>query len=211
VSAFDAVLWDYGGVFTPSPFGAAHAYATAQGVDPDTMVRIVFGTYDTDSDHAWHQLERGEVSFVDALTQITADAEAAGFRFDTGEMFSAMVADDIDRSVVTDAVRAVRAHGLRTAIVTNNIREYGDAWRSRLAIDELFDLVVDSCEEGVRKPDPAIYLTALERLGVADPGRAVFLDDFAGNIDAARGVGMYGILVGPDPRAALDELAALLA
>jgi putative hydrolase of the HAD superfamily len=211
VTAFEAVLWDYGGVFTPSPFGAAHAYATAQGVDPDAMVRIVFGTYDTDSDHAWHQLERGELSFVDALTRIKADAEAAGFRFDTGEMFSGMVVDDVDRTVVTDAVRAVRARGLRTAIVTNNIREYGDAWRSRLAIDELFDLVVDSCEEGVRKPDPAIYLTALERLGVADPRRAVFLDDFAGNIDAARAIGMHGILVGPDPRPALHELDALLA
>jgi putative hydrolase of the HAD superfamily len=95
--------------------------------------------------------------------------------------------------------------------VTNNIREYGDAWRSRLAIDELFDLVVDSCEEGVRKPDPAIYRTALQRLGVADPTRAVFLDDFAGNIDAARAVGMHGILVGPDPRPALEELDELLA
>lgn len=211
VTAFEAVFWDYGGVFTPSPFGAAHAYATAQGVDPDTMVRIVFGTYNADTDHAWHQLERGELSFVDALTQIKADAEAAGFRFDTGELFSGMVADDVDRTVVTDAVRAVRARGLRTAIVTNNIREYGDAWRSRIAIDELFDLVVDSCEEGVRKPDPAIYLTALERLGVADPGRAIFLDDFAGNIDAAHAVGMRGILVGPDPRPALDELHALLA
>jgi putative hydrolase of the HAD superfamily len=210
VTRFEAVLWDYGGVFTPSPFGAAHAYAHTQGVDPQVMVRIVFGTYDTDSDHAWHQLERGELTFVDALTRIAADAEAAGFRFDTGELFSGMVADDVDRTVVTDAVRAVRARGLRTAIVTNNIREYGDAWRARLAIDELFDLVVDSCEEGVRKPDPAIYLTALARLGVADPARAVFLDDFAGNIAAAEALGMRGILVGPDPRPALDELDALL-
>ncbi|MDQ1431475.1 MAG: putative hydrolase of the superfamily [Actinomycetota bacterium] len=211
MTAFEAVLWDYGGVFTPSPFGAAHAYATAQGVDPDTMVRIVFGTYDIDSDHAWHQLERGELSFVDALTQIKSEAEAAGFRFDTGEMFSGMVADEVDRTVVTDAVRAARARGLRTAIVTNNVREYGDAWRARLAIDELFDVVVDSCEEGVRKPDPAIYLTALQRLGVEDPARAVFLDDFAGNIDAARALGMHGILVGPDPRPAMEELDALLA
>jgi putative hydrolase of the HAD superfamily len=211
MTAFEAVLWDYGGVFTPSPFGAAHAYATAQGVDPDTMVRIVFGTYDIDSDHAWHQLERGELSFVDALTQIKSEAEAAGFRFDTGEMFSGMMADEVDRTVVTDAVRAARARGLRTAIVTNNVREYGDAWRARLAIDELFDVVVDSCEEGVRKPDPAIYLTALQRLGVEDPARAVFLDDFAGNIDAARALGMHGILVGPDPRPAMEELDALLA
>jgi putative hydrolase of the HAD superfamily len=210
VSTFEAVLWDYGGVFTPSPFGAAHSYARSQGVDPATMVQIVFGTYDTDTDHAWHQLERGELTFVDALTRISADADAAGFRFDTGEMFSGMVADDIDRTVVIDAVREVRARGLRTAIVTNNIREYGDAWRARLAVDELFDLVVDSCEEGVRKPDPVIFHTALDRLGVSDPARAVFLDDFSGNIAAARALGMHGILVGPDPRPAVEELLALL-
>jgi len=207
---FEAALWDYGGVFTPSPFGAAHAYARSQGVDPDAMVRIVFGAYDADTDHAWHQLERGELTFVDALTQISADAHAAGFRFDTGEMFSGMVADDVDRTVVIDAVRVVRARGLRTAIVTNNIREYGDTWRARIAIDELFDLVVDSCEEGVRKPDPVIFHTALERLGVSDPARAVFLDDFAGNVAAARALGMHGILVGPDPAPAVAELLALL-
>ncbi len=143
-------------------------------------------------------------------TRISADADAAGFRFDTGEMFSGMVADDVDREVVIDAVRLVRGRGLRTAIVTNNIREYGDAWRARLNIDELFDLVVDSCEEGVRKPDPVIFHTALERLAVSDPGRAVFLDDFGGNIAAARALGMHGILVGPDPRPAVEELLALL-
>jgi putative hydrolase of the HAD superfamily len=210
VSDFDAVLWDYGGVFTPSPFAAAHAYARAQDADPAVMVQIVFGSYDTDSDHAWHRLERGELTFADALAVISADAQAAGMRFDTGEMFSGMVIDDIDRTVVIEAVRAVRARGLRTAIVTNNIREYGDAWRARLSIDELFDLVVDSCEEGVRKPDPAIFHTALERLGVDDPRRAVFLDDFEGNLVAARQIGMHGILVGADPRPALAELAALL-
>ncbi len=210
MTAFEAVLWDYGGVFTPSPFGAAHTYARSQDADPDVLVQIVFGSYDADTDHAWHQLERGEITFVDALTQIKADAEAAGMRFDTGEMFSGMVVDDIDRAVVIDAVLAVRARGLLTAIVTNNIREYGDAWRSRLAIDELFDLVVDSCEEGVRKPDPTIFRTALERLGVTDPSRAIFLDDFEGNLLAARSLGMHAILVGADPRPALDELAALL-
>ena len=77
-------------------------------------------------------------------------------------------------------------------------------------VDELFDLVVDSCEEGVRKPDPAIFRTALDRLGVADPARAIFLDDFEGNLVAARTLGMRVILVGPDPRPALDELAELL-
>lgn len=207
---FEAVLWDYGGIFTASPFAAAHAYARSQDVEPDEMVRVVFGNYDTDTDHVWHQLERGEISFVDALAEIKADAEAAGFRFDTGEMFSMMVTDEIDRSLVVEAVRMVRAKGLRTAIVTNNIREYGDAWRNQLPLGELFDAVVDSSEEGVRKPDPAIFRTALDRIGVDDPTRAIFLDDFPGNVVAARAMGMHGIIVGEDPTPALDELIALV-
>ena len=74
-----------------------------------------------------------------------------------------MVTDEIDRGLVVEAVRMVRAKGLRTAIVTNNIREYGDAWRGQFPLDELFDAVVDSCEEGVRKPDPTIFRMALQR------------------------------------------------
>jgi len=210
MSDFDAVLWDYGGIFTASPFGAAQAYARAQDVEPADLVHVVFGSYEADTDHVWHQLERGEITFVEALTRIKADAEAAGFRFDSGEMFSMMVTDEIDRTLVVEAVRMVRAKGLRTAIVTNNIREYGDAWRSQFPLDELFDAVVDSCEEGVRKPDPTIFHTALARVGVDDPARAIFLDDFPGNVAAARALGMHGILVGEDPTPALDELAALI-
>jgi epoxide hydrolase-like predicted phosphatase len=207
---FEAVLWDYGGIFTASPFAAAHAYARSQDVDPAEMLRVVFGSYDADTDHVWHQLERGEMTFIDALTQIKADAEAAGFHFDSGEMFSMMVTDEIDRSLVVEAVRLVRAKGLRTAIVTNNIREYGDAWRAQFPLDELFDAIVDSCEEGVRKPDPAIFQTALDRLGVVDATRAIFLDDFSGNIAAAEAMGIRGILVADDPTPALDELISLV-
>jgi epoxide hydrolase-like predicted phosphatase len=207
----DAVLWDYGGVFTPSPFDAAQAYARTQGTDSEAFVRIVFGSYDADTEHPWHRLERGEVSFTDALVEIGADADAAGVRFDIGEMFATMADDGVDRTVVVDYVRALRAGGVRTAIVTNNIREYGDAWRKQLDADTLFDAVVDSCLEGVRKPNPAIYRMALERVGVSDPSRAVFLDDFEHNVITARGLGLHGIVVGPDPSAALAQLDVLLA
>jgi len=207
--SIDAVLWDFGGIFTPSPFGAAHAYAESEGIDPVEFVELVFGQYDSDTDHVWHQLERGEVSMADAITQIAAEAAARGLPFDLMKMFSSLGADH-DRTVVVDAVRTVRERGVRTAIVTNNIREYGDAWRGMVPVDELFDVIVDSCEEGIRKPDPRIFVIALERLGVEDPERAVFLDDFDGNISAARALGMHGILVTGDPRPAMDELLRLV-
>jgi putative hydrolase of the HAD superfamily len=210
--AIDAVVFDFGGVFTPSPFTAAHAYATQQGADPEALVRIVFGAYDTDSDHPWHQLERGELAMVDALEVISADALAAGMRFDAREMFLSMGDDGIDRTIVVEQVRRLRDQGVATAILTNNVREYGDIWRERLGADELFDVVVDSCLEGMRKPDPAIYRLTLERLEIdtSDAHRAVFLDDFEQNVHAARAVGMHGIVVGADPRPALAELDALL-
>ena len=78
-----------------------------------------------------------------------------------------------------------------------------------LPLDELFDVVVDSSEIGMRKPNPAIFAHTLDLLGVA-PERTAFLDDFAGNVTAARGVGMIAILVEPDPTAAIGEVDALL-
>jgi epoxide hydrolase-like predicted phosphatase len=210
MSSFDAVLWDYGGVFTASPFVALDAYARSQDVEPEVFGAVMFGSYDEDTDHVWHRLERGEVSFVDALTQIQRAAAEAGFRFDTGEVFSMLVSDQRDRTMVVEAVRHVRTKGLLTALVTNNIREYGTTWRTQLPLDELFDAVVDSSEVGLRKPDPAIFRTALDLIGVPDARRAVFLDDFAGNVAAACALGMHGILVGDDPTPALDELLALV-
>jgi epoxide hydrolase-like predicted phosphatase len=209
-SPIDAVLWDFGGVFTASPFAAIDSYAESQGVDADALLAVIFGSYHTDTDHPWHRCERGELAMADAFADIASAADRAGMKFDAVDLFGRMVNDRIDRSIVVETVRDVRSRGIRTAIVTNNVREYGDTWRSMIPVDELFDAIVDSCELGVRKPDPAIYRIALERLGVDDPTRAVFLDDFEGNVVAARDIGLHGIVVGPDPRPALDELIALL-
>lgn len=209
-SSIEAVLFDFGGVFTGSPFQAIDKYAAAQGVDRDDLMLLVFGSYHADTDHPWHQCERGELGLVEAFTQITASATDAGIRFDAGELFSGMADDPYDRTIVVDYVRSVRARGIRTAVVTNNVAEYGSTWRTMIPIDELFDAVIDSCEIGVRKPNPAIYHTALEQLGVTDPSRAVFLDDFEGNVIAARELGLHGIVVGYDPQPALDELTVLL-
>ena len=152
--SIDAVLWDFGGVFTPSPFGAAHAYAESEGIDPVEFVELVFGKYDDDTDHVWHQLERGEVTMVDALAQISAEAQARGLPFDLVKMFTSL-GQDHDRTIVVDTVRKVREHGVRTAIVTNNVREYGDAWRSMVPVDELFDVIVTRVRKASASPTRA--------------------------------------------------------
>jgi putative hydrolase of the HAD superfamily len=106
-------------------------------------------------------------------------------------------------------VRRLREEGYRLALITNNVREGSATWRALVPVDELFDVVVDSSEVGMRKPNPAIFHHALERLGVA-PHAAVFLDDTPGNVEGARRAGLAAILV-EDPDAALAELDALLA
>ena len=208
---YEAVLFDFGGVLTPSPLHGLRQAALEMGIPPDVAFATVFGGYDEDTDHPWHRLERGEVSIEDALAAIATLAGEAGYDLDPVAMLTSGMGGSIIRDDVVDVVRDVRAAGLRTAIVTNNIREFSEAWRALLPVAELFDLVVDSCEEGVRKPDPRIFRIALERLGGVAPERAVFLDDAPGNVQAAHALGLHAIRVDPDHQAALDELRSLLA
>jgi putative hydrolase of the HAD superfamily len=205
----DAVLWDFGGVFTPSPFTATRSYADTLGISNEALIAIAFGPYDDDTDHPWHKLERGEGTLADAMAHAIADAAAQGVTFDPKEFFATMRDDGVDRRVVTDTVRELRALGVRHAIITNNAREFSDGWRAMLPVDELFDVVVDSCQVGMRKPNPAIFRLALERLGGIAPERSVFLDDFAPNVAAARAVGIQGVVV-TDPAEAMAELLALV-
>lgn len=204
-----AVLFDFGGVFTPSPFALL---ATMEGPDAELLTRQighVFGPYDRDTDHPWHRLERGETTMEPAFEEIRALAAADGMDLEPMRVLRHFAGDGTVRVEVVEHVRRLRVAGFSTAIVTNNLHEVRTMWQRMLPVDELFDLVVDSSEEGVRKPDPVIFERALERLGV-DAAAAVFLDDVASNVEAARAVGMRGIHVTADPAVALAELEGLL-
>ena len=204
-----AVLWDYGGVFSGSPFHAMAGVAQKQGVDPQRFLELVFGPYDHDTEHPWHRLERGELTLEVARAEIIALGRAEGVDSDPFHLFSAMGGGGT-RGDVVEFARDVKRGGVATALVTNNAVEFRDYWRKMVPLDELFEVVIDSSEVGIRKPDPRIYRLALERLGAIDPARSVFLDDYAGNVDAARRVGMLGIVVEADPAPALAELDRLL-
>lgn len=205
----EAVLFDFGGVFTPSPFALL---ATLEGEERELLAQQVaytFGPYDRDTDHPWHRLERGEVAFGDALEAIRSLAAEDGLDLEPMRVLKHFAGDGTVRDEVVVHVRRLRAAGFRTAIVTNNLHEVREMWQALLPVGELFDLVVDSSEEGVRKPDAAIFERALERLGLAGEA-AVFLDDVESNVEAARALGMRAIHVTADPSGALAELEALL-
>lgn len=203
-----AVLFDFGGVFTPSPFGALDALAEGLGADPALLMDIVFGPYDTDTDHPWHRLERGELRFLEARDGILALGRESGVEADLIQLFTSMDHSSARQELV-DRVRGLRDKDLYTALVTNNVKEFSPAWRKLLPVEELFDVVIDSSEVGIRKPDPRIFHLALERLGVA-PDEALFLDDYPNNVHAAEALGMRGVLVEADPASALAVLDALL-
>lgn len=203
----EAVLFDFGGVFTDSPFTAFEAMGKALGAQPGQINAAMFGAYAEDGDHPWHRLERGEISLQEARDLILVHArEQFGFELDIYQLFGQMPRDAGLRHVLVDEVHRLKEQGMITAVVTNNVREFGDGWRGLLPVDELFDLVVDSSSEGVRKPDPEIFHRTLWRLGGIAPERAIFLDDFEANVTAAHELGMRTIHVGRDIEPAIDTL-----
>jgi len=204
---FQVALFDFGGVFVDSPFPAFREACRGKGLDGELLIELTFGPLDRDSDHPWHRIERGEISMLDARLEILELIKAAGIDIDPFVLLAkTLLPNEGGHPAVLEAVRHLHRVGVKVGLVTNNAIEIRERWRSLLPLAELFDDVVDSSEVGIRKPDPAIYRLALERLGGIPAEAAVFLDDLQQNLDAAESVGMRGILVEPDPAPAMCEL-----
>jgi putative hydrolase of the HAD superfamily len=205
-----AVLFDFGGVFTDSPFAAVSAYALKIGASDEQVTDIVFGGYAVDSDHPWHRVERGEISLETARGDILLLGREQGLEVDIRDVFMAMAENGGGlREELVDYVSTIREADLATGIITNNVVEFREHWRGMLPVDELFDFVVDSSEVGMRKPNPAIFKKALEIGGLA-PEHVIFLDDFEGNIVAAQALNMRSILVDGDGAKTVADLDAVL-
>ena len=208
----DAVIFDFGGVFTESPYPFLEAIGAEMGAGPGQLLEAVLGPPNQDGDHPFHRLERGEIPLQQARDEILQRGRALyNLEVDIFQLFPRL-----PRGVhhqLVDRVTVLKTEGYPTAMITNNIREFADSWRSLLPVpvEDLFDLVVDSSREGMRKPNPAIFRLTLERLGGLAPERTVFLDDCEGNVKAAKSLGMRTIYVRGDISQAIAELDALLA
>ncbi|MEM9033418.1 MAG: HAD family phosphatase [Actinomycetota bacterium] len=212
---YEAVVFDVGGVLVESPFEAGLRWQQEHQL-PDDVLRLLFGEYAKvpepgEEPPRWHQVETGHLSMADFVDGVMAqmaellgaDHPILGLGVEDFDMFSA--AQPLD--AVAARVRELDAEGYRLAILTNNVKEW-HLWRERVPLDA-FDVVVDSSEVGLRKPDPAIYELTLGRLGV-EAAAAVFLDDHPANVAAAQALGMGGVLVTSDVDAALAELDQVL-
>jgi putative hydrolase of the HAD superfamily len=188
-----AVISDFGGVVTlPLIEGFKRAHAEI-GVPIEALAAAMKLTASRNPEPPLWTLERGQLSepdflkgLQDALTEITGRPVSL-------DGYGARLMGELEpNEPLLARYRELRARGIRLAILTNNVREWHDIWRTAFDIDALFELVVDSAFEGTRKPEPRIYEITLERLGL-EARDCAFIDDVDVNVTAANELGLHGI------------------
>ncbi|WP_129838230.1 HAD family phosphatase [Streptomyces sp. RFCAC02] len=204
LNRIDTLVVDYGGVLT-NPLGETYQlFANRVGVPLETIVTAFLRATERYGATPMADLETGAITEAEMIGRVTAELPPG-----TGDILAGRPFGELwfrGRHANDDLVaylHAVRAAGVRVALLTNNVREWRPRWRATLPVDELFDLVVDSSEEGVRKPDPEIYHRLLTRLNVA-PDRCVFLDDTEENLVPARELGMHTVAFSTTAQAVKD-------
>jgi epoxide hydrolase-like predicted phosphatase len=192
------VIFDLGGVVIGSPLHAIAAYERELGLATNAVNHAVVRSGPTG---AWSRLERGELGLEEFYPLFEADCRALDIAIDAREMMRRVAEIAVPRPAMLEAIRKLRAGGLRVAALTNNwiTEDQGTG-----TLRAFFDVFVESIAVGLRKPDPRIYQLVCRELDV-EPAKAVFLDDIGSNLKTARALGMTTIKV-DEPDAALAEL-----
>jgi len=207
----EAVIWDFGGVFTTSPFEAFARYEREKGL-PRDLIRKINST--NHEDNAWARFERAELDIEGFDKAFAAEARALGHHVPGSDVIGLLAGDF--RPEMIEALKRVK-QSLKTGCITNNVPssaignqpQAGRTIYSR-EIMELFDEVIESSKIGIRKPDPKIYRMMCEMLSVK-PEDCVYLDDLGINLKPARAMGMTTIKVesGPQAIAELETITGL--
>lgn len=197
-----AVLFDFGGVITSSPFDAFAKFEEEKSL-PENIIRKINST--NPDNNAWALMERSEVDTAGFAAKFADEALALGHAIDGHEVL-ALVQQKI-RPEMVEALKKIKNAGFKIACLTNNFRS-GESHGVKGEVMELFDHVIESAVLGIRKPEEGFYTAALEAVQV-EAHQAVFLDDLGVNLKPARAMGMTTIKV-TDSASALDELEALL-
>jgi len=210
-----AVIFDFGGVITSSPFEAFNRLEAERGL-PQNFVRKV-NAIDPDR-NAWARFERAEVSAATFDALFAAEARAQGFDLSGRDVLNVLAG--AVRPAMVRTLDQLKAAGLRIACITNNVptgpgglvgaglARSSDRSDALEQIFARFEYVIESSKAGVRKPDPRIYLMMCEKLGL-EPAACVYLDDLGVNCKPAAQLGMAAIKVTGEAQA-LTDLSALL-
>jgi putative hydrolase of the HAD superfamily len=205
--AVEAVIWDFGGVFTTSPFEAFNRYEAERGLPKDLIRRINAANPDT---NAWALFERNEVDADGFDRLFLEESTALGHPVPGREVLPQLSGALRPRMVA--ALKACKRH-FKVGCITNNVvsmhspgQDEGQRAAGAMAqVMPLFDAIIESSKAGVRKPDPRIYRMMCELLAV-EPAACVYLDDLGINCKPAAALGMTAIKV-VDVDQTLAELA----
>ncbi len=208
---YKAIIWDFGGVITSSPFEAFSRYEAAHNL-PEDFIRTINAT--NPDANAWAKFERSEIDAQAFDKSFRDEALAAGHDVPGADVL-ALLAGDIRPEMVA-VLDGLKGRGYRLACITNNVKTGAGAGMARsqekagavAAVMTRFEEVIESSLVGVRKPDPAIYQMACDKLGLAAED-CVFLDDLGINLKPARAMGMGTVKV-LNASQAIEELAGLL-
>jgi putative hydrolase of the HAD superfamily len=201
------LLLDYGGVLTAPVDRSFAAFEAEHGLEPGSSFRVLLEASRTTGGGIIGAIERGELTTEDFDGQLRELLEAAGHRAPPGALLDGLFAGMRPNGALWEVARQARAAGLRVGLLSNSWGLGAYPW-DRLASH--FDVLVISAEVGLRKPDPAIYELALERLEVA-ADRTAFVDDLPHNVEVAEELGMFGVVHDGDDRSTADRLAGFLA
>jgi putative hydrolase of the HAD superfamily len=205
-----AVVSDFGGVVTLPLIEAFKRAHEELGVPIDALRDAMTLLAKRNPEPTLWTLERGQITeaeFIGGLEDALGEVLARPVSLD-GYGTRLMGELEPNEPLLAYYRRLRDERGIRLAILTNNVREWHDAWRRRLRVDELFELIVDSAFEGCRKPEPEIYALTLDRLGLPAEVCA-FVDDVEVNVAAAREAGMHAIHF-RDTEQAIAELEQLV-
>jgi putative hydrolase of the HAD superfamily len=182
--AHSGLLVDFGGVLTTSVWDSFADFCRDKGL-PEDSVRRLFRS-DPEALADLRELETGRIDEEQFERRF---AERLGLK-DATDLIESMFRGMKPSEPMVTAVRAARAGGIRTGLVSNS---WSTSHYDRALLAELFDAVVISGEVGLHKPEPEIYLLASKRLSV-EPDRCVFVDDLRENCAGAEAVGMTAVL-----------------
>ncbi|WP_169568051.1 HAD-IA family hydrolase [Sneathiella limimaris] len=191
-----AVLWDFGGVLTTSPFEQFKLFEEKNGL-PVNFLRTVNST--NPDRNAWAKFERSMVTAAEFDQLFLEESTALGHPVPGSEVIKLLSGALRPRMIA--ALNDIRKD-FKCVCLTNNVSagkgpgmsRSEEAQKAVLDVMALFDQVIESSKIGMRKPDPEIYTYTCEQMGV-EPAEIVYLDDLGINLKPAAAMGMKTIKV----------------
>ncbi len=205
----EAVISDFGGVLTTPLVQSFMAFQDQTGISTETLGKAMAAATEAKGDNPLFELERGEITEVEFLEQLTDSLEPLLGHRPEMHRFKEIYFEALDPNPpMIDLMRELKEAGYRMAMLTNNVREWEPLWRSMLPVDEIFETVIDSAFVECRKPESRIYAIALERVGLPAES-CLFVDDVLVNCEGARKAGINAVHF-QDNEQAIPEIRAKL-